>query len=464
MAVTDDNQVKPENSASDNIVSHLLLSTDLKGYIEDPAYYLGGDDQAWKALDALLLTQGWVGYDLNKIDKPVKPAFDPEVEFTVKGTVTNLFNKPIGNSKVLLLSKGQQTFYKDTVTNDQGKFAFNKFPRVDNSTFIISARKPNGKVVNGGISVDEKNVEAAAVGSTNLLDPWNVNTDTTVLNYVKLNKSYHATLDKQLYGTSGKLLRAVNVRDRAIIKGSQNLNGPGGADQTLTEDIMVNANKSSLLDVLSSKVTGFRQGFFKDSSKQTNLEYFIKDKRVRFVFDGVDLDRFYEPFGGQPNEHYEFQKQYLDYISAEDILGVEVIYSQNARYNTQNLNTDDLLAATPTGPRGSDYAYLEITTRAGNGPFIQRATGIYIYKPLPLAEYKQFYRPRYPVKTNAGSVDLRSTIHWEPNIITQKDGTATVSFYAADKPTHYTIIFEGTDLSGHVGYQTKQITISGNTQ
>ena len=466
MAVTDDSQVKPESAASDNILSHLLLASDLKGYIEDPEYYFNNDAQSWKALDALLLTQGWVGYDLNKIDKPVKPAFDPEVDFSVKGTVTNLFNKPINNSKVLLLSKGSLNFVKDTITNDQGKFAFTKLPQTDNATFIITARKPNGKVVNGGISVDEKNMAPANGGTINLLDPWNVNTDTTVLNYVKLNKSYHATLDKAQYGASGRMLKSVNVRDRALIKGSQNLNGPGSADQTLTEDVMVNAGKASLLDVIQSKVAGFRSGFYKDSSKQMNIEYFIKDKRVRFVFDGVDLDRFYEPFGGQPNEHNEYQKQYLDYISAEDILGIEVVYSNNASYITRNLtDVNEVLAATPTGPRGSDYAFLEITTRAGNGPFIKRATGIYIYKPLPIAEYKQFYRPRYPVKNApAKGADLRSTIHWAPNIITRKDGTYTESFYAADKPTHYTVILEGGDMNGKIGYQVKKITISGNTQ
>jgi hypothetical protein len=466
MAVTDDSQVKDGSTAADNIVSHLLLASDLKGYVEDPTYYFTPDVQAWRALDALLLTQGWVGFDLKKIDKPGKPEYDPETDFAVKGTVTNLFNKPIGNSSVLMLAKGGVTFAKDTVTNAEGRFVFNKLPQVDKSTFIISARKPNGKVVNGGISIDEKNQTSAKAGTVTLLDPWNVNTDTTLLNYVKLNKNYQLALDKQQYGASGKMLRSVNIRDRVLIKGSQNLNDANGIDQTLNEDVMVNAGKATLLDVIMSKVKGFRQGFYKDSSKQTNLEYFIKDKRVHFVFDGIDLDRFYEPFGGQPNEHNDYQKQYLDYISAEDILGIEVVYSQSGRYKAQNLSgTDELLSATPTGPMGSDYAFLEITTRAGNGPFIKRATGIYIYKPLALAEYKQFYRPRYPLKDNKNfGTDIRSTVHWEPNIITKKDGTSTVSFYAADKPTHYTVILEGTDLNGRVGYQTQKITVAGNTQ
>ncbi|MEO6521714.1 MAG: carboxypeptidase-like regulatory domain-containing protein [Mucilaginibacter sp.] len=487
MAVTDDKQVKPENASSDNIMSHLLLASDLKGYVENPTYYFEHDDNSWKALDALLLTQGWVGYDLKKIGQPIKIQYDPEPQFMVKGTVTNLFNKPMANSKVLLLAKGKQSFVMDTITNKDGRFTFDRFPPIDKSTFIISARNARGKVINGGISVDEKNLSPVNTGSPIMLDPWNVNTDTTLLNFVKSNKSYHMALDRAVMGGTGKLLRAVNIKDRAYVKGSQNLNGPDGADQTLTEDILVNAGRVSLLDVLTSKIKGFHTSFYKRSSfgasaarraasasasdsggggagsNGPNLEYFLKDKRVHFVFDGVDLERFYEPFGGLPNEHYEYQKQYLDYISAEDILGVEVNYTNNARYNVRNLdNLDDLLDATPTGPSGSDFAYIEITTRAGNGPFIQRANGIYIYKPIPIAEYKQFYRPKYLTKANPTKyVDLRSTIHWEPNVITSKAGEATVSFYAADKATSYSIIFEGCDMAGKVGYQTQKITIGG---
>ena len=462
MAVTDNNQVKTENSSGDNIISHLLLASDLKGYVEDPSYYFEHTAASWKALDALLLTQGWVGFDPKKINQPItKPVYDAETEFMVKGTVTNLFNKPVSNSSVMLLSKGQQNFFKDTITNKEGKFMFKNFPPFEKTTFIISARNARGKVVNGGISVDEKNLDPVTSSTPVLLAPWYVNSDTTVLNYIKSNKRYHATLDNALYGTSGRLLRGVDIKDRASIKGSQNLNGAGEADQTLTEEVLVNAGRASLLDVITSKVKNFHTSFHKDSAKNMNLEYFIKDKRVRFVFDGVDLDRFYEPFGGQANEHYEYQKQYLDYISAEDILGVEVIYSNNGRYNIVNLtNTDDLLAATPTGPRGSDFAYLEITTRAGNGPFIKRATGIYIYKPLPLAEFKQFYSPKYIVKNNLNmGSDLRSTIYWEPNIITSRAGTSAKTFYAADKPTKYTIIIEGSDMNGRLGYQTKQVTV-----
>jgi hypothetical protein len=461
MAVTDDNQVSPRGAIAGNMLSDLLLTSELKGYVEDPTSYLQHTEQSWKALDALLLTQGWVGYDLRKINQPVKPAYDPEVEFTVKGTVTNLFNKPVSNSRVVLLSKGDQNFERDTVTDKMGEFEFNRFPRIGKSTFAISAVNEKGKVINGGISIDKSKQAPVSQGNTALLQPWNVNADTVLLNYVKLNKTYQKTLERAQYGPNGKLLKTVEIKEKAIVRNSQNLNGPGEADQTITEDVMVDAGHASLLDVIQGKVKNFHASFYKDSSKKTNMEYFVKDKRVRFVFDGIDVDQFYKPISGQQNEHYDYQKQYLDYITAEDVLGIEVNYTRNARYNARNLNVDDLMAADASGPRGSDYAYLEITTRGGTGPFVQRAAGIYIYKPLPLAEYKQFYRPRYPVKGNVNNTDLRSTIHWSPNIITDKNGMSTISFYAADKPAKYTIICEGGDMNGKIGIQTAKITVNG---
>jgi hypothetical protein len=462
LAVTDNNQVKPESVASNNIVSHLLLAADLKGYIEDPAFYMEHTEQSWQALDALLLTQGWVGYDLEKINKPVKLAYEPEKEFMVKGTVTNLFNKPVSNSKVVLLSKGEQNFFKDTTADKVGKFAFAKFPQIGKSAFIISARNDKGKIINGGISIDEKNLSPASSAAGVQLAPWNVNTDTTVVNYIKTNRSYQLALDKAQHGASGNRLKQVDINDKVLIKNSQNLNDPATNDQTLDEEVMVNAGKASLLDVIQSKVKGFTASFYKDKAKHTNMEYFIKDKRVHFVFDGVELDRFYDGVTGQPNEHYEFVKQYLDYISAEDILGIEVIYTNNGRYKTAIPNVSDMLAADPAGPRGADIAYLEITTRAGTGPNIQRATGVYIYKPLQIAEYKKFYKPNYLVNKADGYIDMRSTIDWEPNIITNASGAYTIKFYAADKPTQYTILCEGSDMNGEVGVQTKVITISGN--
>ncbi len=63
MAVTEDAQVKTDTANNDNILTRLLLTSDLKGYVEEPSYYFKHTQTAWHALDNLLLTQGWVNYE-----------------------------------------------------------------------------------------------------------------------------------------------------------------------------------------------------------------------------------------------------------------------------------------------------------------------------------------------------------------------------------------------------------------
>ncbi len=466
VAVTDDAQVKNEDEKNASLLTGMLLSSDLKGYIEGPAYYLQPGAENWKALDVLLLTQGWIGYNWNSIIADnAKPTFTPEPDFRITGRVTNLFNKPITNTQVLLFGTGKYHTLRDTTTNTDGQFVFNRLPLVVDSTkYVLTAHTKRNRTIQGGISVDETPIAPVNTLYSAPVKPWYVNTDSTLLNYVKTNNAYRFELDKTENGGSGRLLRSVEIKDQAVVKGSQNLNGPGTADQVITTADMENAGKATLYDVILAKVKGFREGYM---PKSTDLNFFLRDKRVRFVIDGVDLDRFYQAPDTDgpkiPNDHYEYIKQTLEYLIAEDVLGIEVLYSsQNvANYNNKNLNVDEIMALDPTGPRGSTVAYLEITTRSGNGAFMRRATGVYVYKPRTLTIPKDFYRPRYKVKNaRPGFTDLRSTVYWNQNIVTNKNGEATVSFYAADKPTTYTIILDGSDMYGKIGHQTGQIAIS----
>lgn len=460
VAVTDDAQVKADSSSDDNIFAHMLLTSDLKGYVEEPGYYFGGSKASWQALDALLITQGWIGYDWTAImGNPPKPAFVPEYQYMVSGKVTNILGKPIAKAEVLLLSKGKYNFFKDTTTNAEGRFLFKKFPPIDSVTFVLEAVNSRHKVINSGITMDDSQAPAVDAKLLPLAQPWYINSSAEQINYAKTNPQYHNQLEKAQYGPQGKILSQVTVRDRAIVKGSANLNGAGEADQVIDEETIVNANKMTLGDLLEQKVQGFRVGYPPKSNERI---YFLKDKRVHFVFDGVDINRYFQPIeGGPPEQLYYYIKQYLDYFTAEDIKGIEVLYSLRyaSPYNIRNLSVEEILAENPAGGRGAATAAIEITTRAGNGPFSARATGIYVYKPMLITMPKQFYRPRYTAGKTFQYADLRSTIHWDPAVVTDKEGRAKVSFYAADKPTTYTIILQGSDLNGKLGYQTGKVTI-----
>jgi len=179
LAVTDDSQVRPDSVGNYSMAASLLINSELKGNIETPGYYINRKDKlAWQALDNLMLTQGWTGYDWKAVFAPAKPTkFDMQKEFKVTGKVTNVANNPIPNASVLISSQKPQ--FVTTVTADaEGKYEFKDLPQIDSGSFFLQASKANGKKMSfGDISVDK--FKAPTIPSTlkDPIMPWYVNSD-----------------------------------------------------------------------------------------------------------------------------------------------------------------------------------------------------------------------------------------------------------------------------------------------
>jgi hypothetical protein len=456
LAVTDDSQVKPDSTAS-NIENSLLFTSDLKGMIEQPGYYLQENNpQVAAARDNLLLTRGWVGYSWKQIfDPKPKPAPHPaEKEFAVKGRVVNIFNKPVAKSRVVLLST-RPLLVKDTVTNKDGEFVFKDLFMVDTAVFKIQARTKLGNSFNVDIAIDEM-VSPVYAAATRRQMPWYVNSDTTLLNNTRTKIAQQKA--GSAYRGEGHMLNEVVIKAQKIIKGSKNLNGPGEADQSLDEKELEKAGKMTLGELLEKRIKGFKvTGLWSPCLRCRSVftSYLIGDALVHLVFDGVDANKLFDGYDLGPvadPERTRFLKgSYLDYYTAEDITGIEVMYSpQHAAAYKQSGSLSEL-----------NIAFIEITTRGGKGPFMKYTPGTYLYKPLAFTLPKKFYRPRYTVNNNSMALgtDLRSTIHWEPNIITDSLGRARVSFYSADKPASYSIMVQGTDLFGQIGAGSKKVLV-----
>ena len=424
LAVTDDNQVKTDSLGS-SILTTLLLTSGLKGTVEGPGHYLQSNDKAWKDLDNLLLTQGWVAYTWKDVFNPPVPQYAAESEFTVRGRVSNAFNK--GLETVIMLSSKEPLIFRNTLSGKDGSFIFNDLPLSDTLSFFIQARNKNNKSFNVGLEVDEFKPPVFASENQRFM-PWYVNSDTSLLKYVKATVEHK---EEQLK-LSGHVLGEVIITAKKIIKGSKNLNGEGNADITLDEKDMGHYRNLTLYDVLvkrfkyiyTTKVNGFKT-------------YKYLQRRIVFVIDGLGVSP--EP--------------YMENISAEDIKGIEVMSSFKYLYPKYEPN---FYAAFWNQP-----FILEITTRAGNGAFAYKkpVPGTYWYRPMLFTGSKQFYSPKYAVKSPITSTDLRSTIHWAPNIVTDKDGKAFVSFYSADRAGTYSIIMEGSDMNGNIGRQTGIIIV-----
>ena len=67
------------------------------------------------------------------------------------------------------------------------------------------------------------------------------------------------------------------------------------------------------------------------------------------------------------------------------------------------------------------------------------------------ADAREFYSPNYQEQPGNRKVsDLRSTVYWNPNVVTDGEGKATFSFFTNDEPGVFRVIIEGLDVDGRL--------------
>jgi TonB-dependent SusC/RagA subfamily outer membrane receptor len=131
----------------------------------------------------------------------------------------------------------------------------------------------------------------------------------------------------------------------------------------------------------------------------------------------------------------------LDNFNAADIESIEVLKS--------------IGYTSIYGGRGGGGVLLITTKRGGpNYSYRRYAPGIITYNPKGYSKSRVFYSPQYDnPKTNTAVPDLRSTIYWNPNVVTNNDGKASFNFFNADAKGTYRVVVEGIGSDGSLGRQ-----------
>ena len=101
------------------------------------------------------------------------------------------------------------------------------------------------------------------------------------------------------------------------------------------------------------------------------------------------------------------------------------------------------------GGRGS-AGVIAVYTKTGLEPTSTREyPGIMNYTHPGYYKARTFYKPDYASKKPEHiKPDYRTTLHWEPNIITDDSGKTSISFYTSDQKGKYSIIVEGITMDG----------------
>ncbi|MFD1164171.1 TonB-dependent receptor plug domain-containing protein [Sphingobacterium daejeonense] len=401
------------NSVS--ILSSLYLNADIKGFIEKPSFYFN-EDGTIKAtdLDNLLLTQGWRKINLNKLDSidASTPKYPAEKGLTISGNINKVGRKTgIPNSKVQLISTNNFMDFIDTVTNSEGHFSFDNLLFPDSVKFLISARNQKGKnfvdIIEDKPVRPEINFDKSA--------PLILN-DINKLNEDQLlaNKKFYDQLERK--GIMDKVFQIEEVTVRAqrpkASERSSNLNGPGNADQIIT------AEELSTCATLEMCLNGRLMGVFFQNGVPMNTRGNVP---MQVVIDGMYVE-----------------SDMLSMINPQDVQSVEVL---------RNTNYTAIYGSFGGG------GVIIITSKTGRDA--QRSsfqpTGILSITPKGISISKEFYKPVYDVSSDKQfQNDLRTTIHWEPGIVADKDGKAKFDFFTSDEAGTYRMIIEGIDFQGKI--------------
>ncbi|RFM27275.1 TonB-dependent receptor [Deminuibacter soli] len=433
LAVTDAGMVKPLQPEDASIVSSLLLTADIRGYIEQPGYYFTGDDTTRaNDLDNLLLTQGWRRFSWTALQANQFPpiAFPAEKGLALRGKIISATGKPLPGARITLLPQQGDGYMMDTVTGTAGEFVFDDVQFTDQSSYVLQTPL----ATNSRATIQLNEWLAPAV----LPAAWHNNSHEQALqHYITLNQPVLAAHRKQQQD-AGRELEEVVVRSKRqsrvqeAVAPSLNLNGPGQADQVLTYEDLKNCH--NLASCLEGRITGVRFKFIEDKSIRPSrvvaLQPFMasgfNEQPMTVLLDGVEMTA----------------ATGLDMRSfnAADVQSIEVLRSGRylAAYGTKGGN--GLLIIT-TKKGGIDYDKVNDQSAQTN----KLPEGVLFVKAMGYSAVREFYIPDYAVD---GGKDIRSTIYWKPVIRTGENGTATIQFRNADNTGVHQIIIEGLSDNG----------------
>lgn len=429
VSVVDGNQIEVFEKKPD-IISYLLLESEIRGYIEQPFYYFDTTIIGrYQALDNLLLTQGWRNFIWNNIaDKATIFNYPAEEGITVSGRLRRIWaDKPIPGANISMALLGNdKPLYKVTQTDSSGKFYFDglDFTGPQNLLLCATDKKDNGE---GLILLDSIFTEPAPANfnqahkseTTANNIPGNIDVHNIIhasdyneiSNYRKKAEQKYNIL-KQYHITDTIALSEVEVKARKTVK--ENADGHirlyGLPDYSLKVTETMATNYRDPIQTLQGRLSGFN--ITGDQSHGYKFIYHGQKGEPLFLIDGKVVD--IETFQSLP-------------VNAIDKIEVIKDGGKLSLY----------------GFRGSFGVISVLTKRGINGPLPpvlnlinQRVNGYY--------QTRTFYTPRYDVKKpEYEKPDLRTTIHWEPNVVTDEDGNATISFFNADNKTIIKVDVEG---------------------
>lgn len=440
LAVVDDQLITMADDKQDNILSWFLMSSEIRGEVQEPNFYFKTDEpKANEALDYLLMTQGWRRFSWNDVlhEEP-SLTYTAEKAGNISGQVVNRKNRDSRRTELTLLELGNKKRLVQLKTTSDGRF---HFYNVDPTTPVLLLSKAplvhaynweivpeqNGAMlrdnkVNGVTSVFDKFKNAVPAS---IKEEVNVIADQGALEAGTQGGEINVALEEDVKTLSECVVIGYGTASKADIAGAMTTirRQGGGVIESVQEalqgrvsGVMVTPQSGSPGETANIRIRG--------------ISSFSTSREPLYVVDGV-------PVGTGLNANFSS----VGLISPQDIESIEVLSSPEATAGFGSAAVGGVILINTKRKTTTEY-----DPDNGTLKFIHK-----IIKPRVFSVAREFYVPDPIVKKENKRDDLRTTVYWNPLVTTDRNGEANVSFYNTDATSAFRITAEGVSGAGAIG-------------
>ena len=418
------------DTADATLPVHLLLTGELRGRIENPNQYLVNHSaETRRALDELLLTQGW-----RRVSGA--PETDSLGGISLRGRILTAKKAPIPGAQLIVASTGLgKSFVHSAATDEQGRFRLAGMAIADTIQLLtrITDRQSRTMATNEAFWVQE------GIGngwdSSQLLVTLNGSALRTQLEAARVRQAANPDLYRD---QTAKELNEVTVRAQKYEErpdDSQRRSLHNAADAVVKFDEK-SPSYSNLYEMMQGRLAGvtvsrsiaapggLKKGDYQVSFRGGNS--FLGGTQPLYLMDGVPIQ---DPDGNV-----------LMFFNPRDIERIEVLKSAGT--------------AGIYGSRGGNgvIAFYSKSARYRQGQ-AKPQEGM---RPIRLIGYpsvrREFYVPRYEAEatsnTLSGPVDDRDVLYWKPLMQTDSQGRSQLRFPLSDVVRTLRVVIQGVTVDG----------------
>ena len=432
---------------TDNLMSNLLLSSDLKGYIHEPAWYLESNDKEHReALDLLTLVQGWERYEWKYMtgQKQFVERHRVEDSLTLNGWVLSYLNRePVKDVTISASFRPNEnksrfeSFKFQTDTNGYFGFNLSDFYGKGEMGIRLTKERSNGKIKHPtGIRI---RFERADMPASRMFTKEEID-----LNHNDRRNRLVQTQDQTvMYGGQPRVIK----KDLGIVLDEVEID-EDRATVNYDEFVSYDVEEDTEMELDMGEYSTFLYDYLLSKGVPVDVDdkeqYTIRGHKIEYYIHNsskyiprkkpFDFPMLIDMIDVKSVIVYERPMRKVDMLKFMPIIELNRIDSLDRMYSEyEQLYLIDILVK-------EDH---ELLSYKAIRDLSQRKTKVIGY-----SEPVQFYAPQYPAGGIEGDIDARRTLYWNPNVITDKDGNARVEFYNNSYSKNFVISGAGLTAGG----------------